>query len=387
MSVSGNWDSCGIDDLDFEAFYRADMRGRSAGTDEIVPTLRVDGAEGGQRIGVECVGIPFALDGIDGVTVAGDDEIDFATAFVTPVERWRVGQAGLDRFENHMIPEIAEVVGAEGIPTPHERHEAGVESIDLGLLDELRAGTAVEGPHAGGGMGGLEGAQMAFHSGPGDAEFRGGFGDIELAAALPQHIFEEGSEAVDIAKTEKSLDVAGEKGVHPLAIECRAFRFGQKRLGQSAVKQPTLECGFESGQFLQKDGQEVDGALATGKGVAEFFPSGERRGSGGEDFDFWKHIRAYFQEPGGVAELVDFIKDHDPRAAVLKEQHRIAHHALNGGDIAIHEERFSLPEGLREGGFAGAADATEPNNRRLSPRGFYAVGPERTINHATILCK
>jgi hypothetical protein len=23
MSVSGNWDSCGIDDLDFEAFYRA----------------------------------------------------------------------------------------------------------------------------------------------------------------------------------------------------------------------------------------------------------------------------------------------------------------------------------------------------------------------------
>ena len=193
-SVSGNWDSCGIDDLDFEAFYRADMRWGGAGTDEIVPPLRVDGPEGGQRIGVECVGIPFTLDGIDGVPIAGDDEIDFATAFVPPVERRRVGQAGLDRFENHMLPEIAEVVGAEGIPTPHERHEAGVESIDLGLLDELRAGTAVEGPHAGSGMGGLEGAQMAFHSGAGDAEFRGGFGDIELAAALPQRIFEEGGE-------------------------------------------------------------------------------------------------------------------------------------------------------------------------------------------------
>ncbi len=150
------------------------MRGRGAGTDEVVPTLRVDGPEGCQRIGVERVGVPFALDGIDGVAVAGDDEIDFAPAFVPPVEGWRAGQAGLDRFENHMLPEIAEVVGSEGIPTPHERNEAGVESIDLGLLHEFGAGTAVEGPHAGGGVGGLEGAQVAFHSGPGDAEFRGG---------------------------------------------------------------------------------------------------------------------------------------------------------------------------------------------------------------------
>ncbi len=43
------------------------MRGRGAGTDEIVPALRVDGPEGGQRIGLEGVGIPVALDGIDGV--------------------------------------------------------------------------------------------------------------------------------------------------------------------------------------------------------------------------------------------------------------------------------------------------------------------------------
>jgi len=363
------------------------MRGRGAGTDKIVPTLRVDGPEGGQRIGVERVGIPFALNGIDDIAVAGDDEIDFATTLVPPVKRWRVGQAGLDRFENHMLPEIAEVIGAEGIPPPHERHEAGVESIDFGLLDEFRAGAAVEGPHAGGGVGGLEGAQMAFHSGPGDAEFRGGFGDIELAAALPQHIFEEGGEAVDVAETEKPLDVAGEKGVHPLAIECRAFRFGQKRLGQSAVKQPALECGSESGQFLQQDGHEVDGALAAGKGVAKFFPGGERRGSGGEDFDFREHVRADFQESGRVAELVDFIEDHDLRVAVLKEQHRIAHHALDGGDIAIHKERCTRSKGLRERGFSRAANATEPNNRCFSPRGFDAASPERTINHATILYK
>lgn len=131
----------------------------------------------------------------------------------------------------------------------------------------------------------------------------------------------------------------------------------------------------------------MDGALAAGKGVAEFFPGGERRGSGGEDFDFREHVRADFQEPGGVAELVDFIEDHDPRAAVLEEQHGIAHHALDGGDIAIHEERVARPEGLRERGFAGASDATEPNDRRLPPRGFDAAGPERAINHATILCK
>lgn len=363
------------------------MRVRGAGADEVVSASWVDGPECSQRVGIERVGIPFALDGIDGVAVAGDDEIDFASAFVPPVERGRFGQAGLQRFENHMLPEIAKILRAEGIPAPHEGQEAGVESIDLGLLDEFRAGATVERAHAGGGVCGLEGAEVAFHRGPGDAEFRGGFGDIELASALPQHIFEERGEAVDVAKAKEALDVACEKRVHPLAIECRAFGFGQKRLGQPAVKQSALECGSEIGQFLEHDGDEVDGALATGKGVAEFFPGGERRGSGGEDFDFWKHVRADFEESGGIAELVDFIEDHDPGTAVLEEQHGIAHHALDGGDIAIHEEGFARSEGLREGGFAGATDPAEPNNRCLPPRGFDAAGPERAVNHVTILCK
>lgn len=40
------------------------MARRCTGADEEVEALRVNGPEGGQRVGVERLGIPFAFDGI-----------------------------------------------------------------------------------------------------------------------------------------------------------------------------------------------------------------------------------------------------------------------------------------------------------------------------------
>lgn len=55
--------------------------------DEEVAAFGIDRTESEQRVGFERVRIPFGLDSIDGVVVAGNDEIEFASAFVAPVER------------------------------------------------------------------------------------------------------------------------------------------------------------------------------------------------------------------------------------------------------------------------------------------------------------
>lgn len=100
-------------------------------------------------------------------------------------------------------------------------------------------------------MGGFEGAQVAFDRGAGDAEFRGGLGNIELTTALPQNIFEKGGETIHIPEPEKALDVAGEKGIHPLAVEGRFFFIRQQGWRQTTMEQTALESRSKGLQFLQ----------------------------------------------------------------------------------------------------------------------------------------
>ncbi len=79
----------------------------------LVAALRVNGPQGGERRGIERIGVPFALDGIHKIAFPRDDKVDFATAFVAPVEGRRIGQAGLKGFQNEVLPERAEVVGTK----------------------------------------------------------------------------------------------------------------------------------------------------------------------------------------------------------------------------------------------------------------------------------
>ena len=88
-------------------------------------------------------------------------------------------------------------------------------------------------------------------------------------------MFEKSSEAVYVPEPEKALDVSGEKGIHPLAVEGRFFLLGQQGGRQSTMEQAALESRTKGLQFLQQNGDEVDGALAAGERVAEFFPGGE----------------------------------------------------------------------------------------------------------------
>ncbi len=63
------------------------MSRSGSGADEKVGACGIDRTESEQRVGFERVRIPFGLDSIDGVAVAGNDEIEFASTFVAPVER------------------------------------------------------------------------------------------------------------------------------------------------------------------------------------------------------------------------------------------------------------------------------------------------------------
>ena len=99
------------------------------------------------------LGIPLALDGVHLVAAVGQDEIHLAALLVAPVAHRRVREVGLQVLQDQVLPERAEVVLPQRIPAARKAHEARVEGIDLGLLDELVLAAAVEGPHQGDGVG------------------------------------------------------------------------------------------------------------------------------------------------------------------------------------------------------------------------------------------
>ena len=73
----------------------------------------------------------------------------------------------------------------------------------------------MEGPHQGDGACNLQRTQVALHGRPRDADGTGGFGGLELSAALAQNIFEQRVETVYVPEAEEPLDVTkvGYQGV------------------------------------------------------------------------------------------------------------------------------------------------------------------------------
>ena len=68
-------------------------------------------------------------------------------------------------------------------------------------------------------MGELQRAEMAFDCRARHADGGGGFAGLQLSAALPENVFKNGVEAVEIAEPEQPLDIPGEKGIQPLALK------------------------------------------------------------------------------------------------------------------------------------------------------------------------
>lgn len=151
--------------------------GRIAGRgDQVVAALWVVPAEYPDGRSVEGAGIPLALDGVHFITAAGQDEIHLASRLVAPVAKGRIGKMGLQMFKHEMLPERTEIGRPKRIPPAREAHEAGVETVDLGLLDDLVLAAAVERMQDGDGMGDLQGMNMALHRGARNAQRRRGYG-------------------------------------------------------------------------------------------------------------------------------------------------------------------------------------------------------------------
>ena len=282
------------------------------GGNEVVAAFRVVPAKDLEAGAVVGARIPLALDGVHLVAAAGDDEVDFPAGFVAPVAGGRVGQMGLEILQHEVFPQGAQVVVTKGVPAAGEADKASVEAIDLGHLGQFVLAPAVERADHRDGVGDFEGAQMALDGRTGNADGGGGLGHLKLAAALAQEVLEELVEAVHVAETEEPLDVAGKKGVDPFAIEGGFLGLGQQGRRQAAMQETPGEREVsERGQLVPRDRHEVDRAFAAREGVAELLAGSQGRGPGGEDFELGKDVGADFQEPAGITELVDFVKNDD----------------------------------------------------------------------------
>jgi hypothetical protein len=86
---------------------------------------------------------PCALNGVHLVAPGREDEVDFAAGLVTPVAYGLV-EGRLQVVESHVFPQQPAVVVSERILAACVGHEARVERIHLGHLDDLGLATAVE---------------------------------------------------------------------------------------------------------------------------------------------------------------------------------------------------------------------------------------------------
>lgn len=227
-----------------------------------------------QTGGVEFGGVPLALEGVHLVAAAHDHEIHFAARLVAPVVEREFWKMRLQVLQNEVFPKQAAVVGPERIPAARPADEAGVEAVETRHPGDFLLAAAVERTQEGGDRRDLKGVQVAFHRGAGNPDGGSGLGDIEQAAALAEQIFQQGVEAVEVAELEQAVDVAGEKGIHPLTIERGGLGGGEQGLRQPAVEEPLLEAhATESGQFVPEDRREMNDALAPRECVTEL-PAG-----------------------------------------------------------------------------------------------------------------
>ena len=133
---------------------------------------------------------------------------------------------------------------------------------------------------------------------------------------------------------------------------------------------------------LSKNTARHSSATASARGrSAESFA---RRGRGGNRRgkpQFWKTGRTDLQHPGRIAQLVNLIEHHDRLRAAAKKHLRIAHHVLDGGQVAIAVERPFRAEGFGQRRLATATDTAQPRDGSFAPFRPHSLLPERPFDH------
>jgi hypothetical protein len=79
----------------------------------------------------------------------------------------------------------------------------------------------------------------------------------------------------------------------------------------------------------------MDQAFPPGEGIAEFSAGRQSGRTRGQNPNLWKRIRPDFQQPAGVPELMNLIKDHDGTVTISVKQFGVGHHVPHGRQVAV----------------------------------------------------
>ena len=90
--------------------------------------------------------------------------------------------------------------------------------------------------------------------------------------------------------------------------------------------------------------------------------------------------------PRRLAVRRNFLEHHDRLGTAAEEELRIAHHVLDGGQIAIGVEHPFCAETLGQSGLPDAAHPAKSGNGCFAPSGFNALLPERPWKHDGMVC-
>ena len=119
------------------------------------------------------------------------------------------------------------------------------------------------------------------------------------------------------------------------------------------MQQPLLQAhATEGGQFAPQHRGKMHDAFPAGQGVTELLARRQRGGSGGEDFEMRVNVGADFEQPAGVFEVMDFVKDDYRLVAAFEEQGRVLDGVFGFRQVTVDVERLISPQALGEGGFA-----------------------------------
>ena len=152
------------------------------------------------------------------------------------------------------------------------------------------------------------------------------------------------------------------------------------------MEQPPGQRGAERRQLAPQHRHQMHLPFPARERVAKLLARRQRGRTRRENLHFRKQVRPNLEHATRIAQLVNLVEDHDGLVAIAVEQRRVAHHVLGGRQVAIDAQDARRVEALRQGRLARAPRAAKPRNGRFFPRGFESLKPERSFDHAGVVC-
>lgn len=219
---------------------------------------------------IEGLDVPFAFQSVDPSLVPRQHEVDFAALFVPPeVDSWQI----LDRqkrVQNRMLEEGAAVLGAQFDGATGVPHKAGVKPVDLGLLEQFLATTTVPGTQQMNGMSCFQDIKVVEDGRTAESARPRERGVLDQASALSKQRLHQEHEGSALLDSKQFLNISCPIGAQPLAVEARIDGLVEQRPGKSSASESFAEIGDPEGrEFLDQNGQEVNGPFAPGERILE----------------------------------------------------------------------------------------------------------------------